>query len=120
MKDVPLKGIGKIGLFFLVAVLIAFILLKNLEKPFNAQKWQTEPLQRYEMVNDLIESQILKGKSKTIVVQTLGNPDSQSTTEQEAFIYDIGDPPSFFSSQKEYLLIVFKNQQVERVTLAIE
>ncbi|MDY2585871.1 hypothetical protein [Winogradskyella aquimaris] len=120
MKDMPLKGIGKIGLFFLVAIIIAFILLKNLEKPFDSQKWRSEPLQRYEMVNDLIESQILKDKSKTIVVQTLGNPDSKSTTEQEVFIYDIGDPPSFFSSQKEYLLIVFKNQHVEQVTLAIE
>lgn len=112
--------IKRLGLFFVAAIIIAYILINLLEEPFNAQKWQTEPLQRYEMVNDLIESQILKGKSKTIVIQTLGNPDSQSTTEQEALIYDIGDPPSFFSSQKEYLLIVFKNQQVERVTLAIE
>lgn len=112
--------IKRIGLFFLAAVITAFILINLLEKPFDAQKWQTEPLQRYEMVDDLIESQILIGKPKHEVFEILGQPDSQSNSSKDAFIYNIGNPPSFFSSQKEYLLIVFENQQVEKVTLAVE
>lgn len=115
-----LKRIGKIGLFFLVAIIIAFILINNLEKPFDAQKWLAEPLQRYEMVDDIIESQILIGKPKNEVFEILGQPDSQSNSSKDAFIYNIGNPPSFFSSQKEYLLIVFENQQVAEVTLAVE
>ena len=47
-------------------------------------------------------------------------PDSKPNTSKDGFIYNIGDPPSFFSSQKEYLLIVFKNEHVEEVTLAVE
>lgn len=117
---IKLKGIGKIGMFFLVAIIIAFILINNLEKPFDAQKWLAEPLQRYEMVDDIIESQILIGKPKNEVFEILGQPDSQSNAKKEGFIYNIGDPPSFFSSQKEYLLIIFKNEHVDEVTLAVE
>jgi outer membrane protein assembly factor BamE (lipoprotein component of BamABCDE complex) len=115
-----LKRISKISLFFLVAVILALILVNALEKPFDAQKWQSEPLQRYEMVDDIIESQILSGKPKSEIIEILGQPDSKLNTSKDAFIYTIGDPPSFFSSQKEYLLIVFENQQVEEVTLAVQ
>jgi hypothetical protein len=115
-----LKGIGRIGLFFLVAAVLAFALINFLEEPFDAQKWKSEPLQRYEMVDDLIESQFLIGKPKNEVFEILGQPDSQSNSSKDTFIYNIGDPPSFFSSQKEYLLIVFKNEHVEEVTLAVE
>ncbi|APY08137.1 hypothetical protein BWZ20_07410 [Winogradskyella sp. J14-2] len=115
-----LKRIGKISLFFLVAVILAFILFNALEKPFDAQKWQSEPLKRYEMVDDIIESQMLLGKSKSEIIEILGQPDSKLHTSKDAFIYTIGDPPSFFSSQKEYLLIVFKNERVEDVSLAVD
>lgn len=115
-----LKRIGKIGLFFLVALVLAFILVNTLEKPFDAKVWQAEPLQRYEMADDIIESQILSGKTKREIIEILGQPDSKSNAEKEGFIYKIGDPPSFFSSQKEYLLIIFKNEHVEKVTLAVE
>ncbi|WP_426432257.1 hypothetical protein ACPX19_06645 [Winogradskyella sp. HB-48] len=121
MKRRQLKGIiSKIVLFFLVAAVLAFALINFLEEPFDAQKWQSEPLQRYEMVDDLIESQILIGKPKHEVFEILGQPDSQSNSSKDAFIYNIGNPPSFFSSQKEYLLIVLENQQVEKVTLAVD
>ena len=112
--------IKRIGLFFLAAVIIAFILINLLEKPFDAKAWKTEPLQRYEMVDDIIESQILSGKSKREIIEILGQPNSKSNAEKEGFIYNIGDPPSFFSSQKEYLLIIFKNEHVEKGTLAVE
>ncbi len=111
--------IKRIGLFFLAAVIIAFILINLLEKPFDAKVWQAEPLQRYEMVDDIIESQILSGKTKHEIIEILGQPDSKLNTSKDAFIYNIGNPPSFFSSQKEYLLIVFKSKRVEDVSLAV-
>lgn len=112
--------IKRIGLFFLAAVIIAFILINLLEKPFDAKVWQAEPLQRYEMVDDIIESQILSGKTKPEIIEILGQPDSKLNASKDAFIYTIGDPPSFFSSQKEYLFIVFKNKRVEDVSLAVD
>ena len=112
--------IKRIGLFFLAAVIITFILINILEKSFDAKAWKTEPLQRYEMVDDLIESQILSSKTKREIIEILGQPDSKLNTSKDAFIYTIGDPPSFFSSQKEYLLIVFKNKHVEDVSLAVD
>ncbi|WP_138432841.1 hypothetical protein [Winogradskyella algicola] len=115
-----LKRIGKISVFFLVAVVLALILIRILEEPFDTQKWQSEPLKRYEMVDDIIESQILSGKPKSEIIEILGQPDSKLNTSKDAFIYNIGNPPSFFSSQKEYLLIVFKNERVEDVSLAVD
>lgn len=120
MKRKQLKGIGKIGLFFLVATVLAFALINFLEEPFDEQKWRDEPLERYEMVDDIIESQILIGKPKKEVFKILGQPDSLFSEKKDAIIYAIGDPPSFFASQKEYLLVVFKNQKVDKVTLASE
>jgi hypothetical protein len=110
----------RVGFIFIVAIVIAIILINSLEEAFNSQQWLSEPLQRYEMVDDLIESQFLIGKPKVEVLEILGPPDSKSSSKKDAFIYNIGDPPSFFPSQKEYLFVVFNNEQVDKVTLAVD
>lgn len=115
-----LKRIHKIGLFFLVALMLSLLLLGLFEKRFDEVEWKNLPTQRYEMVDNLIESQVLNNMTKTEVIGLLGKPSSRSVIEKDIFLYKLGTSPSFFKSQTEQLLIVFVNQKVDKVTLAIE
>ena len=115
-----LKRILKISLFFLVAAIVSYGLLWLFEKRFDEVQWKIDPSHRYQMVDDLIESQVLLNKSKSEVITILGNPFSSSSLEKDIFIYKIGDPPSFFDSRKEHLLIIFVNENVDEVTLAFD
>ncbi|WP_299520922.1 hypothetical protein [Winogradskyella sp.] len=115
-----LKRTHKIGIFFLAVFVISFSLLELFEERFKEERWTTNPAQRYKMVDDLIESQLLMYKSKLEVRKILGEPSSSSNAEKDIFIYSIGDLPNFFNSRKEHLLIIFVNQSVDEVTLAFE
>ncbi len=114
------KRILRIGLFFLAVFVISYGLLWLFEKRFDKTQWESDPMHRYQMVDDLIESQLLMRKSKPEVIAILGEPTSSSNEEKDIFVYNIGDPPSFFNSRKEHLLIIFVNQKVDEVTLAYE
>ena len=115
-----LKRNDKIGLFFFIAFIIGMSLTYLFEERFNETQWKTNPMQRHKMVDDLIESQLLIEKTKNEVITILGEPNLSSNTDKDLFIYKIGNPPSFFDSRKEHLLIVFEDQNVEKVTLAYE
>ena len=115
-----LKRLDKIILFFVIAFIISISLIRLFEVPFDEVKWAQEPEYRYKMIDDLIESQRLMNKSKTEVLQILGLPSSSAIQPKDIFIYTIGDPPSFFESRKEHLLIVFVDQKVNEVTLAFD
>ncbi|WP_299114640.1 hypothetical protein [uncultured Winogradskyella sp.] len=114
------KRIYKIGLFFLAVFSLSALLLWLFEKRFDKVLWENNSTQRYQMVDDLIESQILLGKTKDEVIVLLGQPYSSSNVEKDIFIYRLGDQPSFFNSRKEHLLILFINQKVDEATLALE
>ena len=115
-----LKRIRKIGLFFLAALILSWFLLELFEKRFDEAEWKSLPTQRYEMVDDLIESQVLHNMSKTEVITLLGEPSSRSTIKNDIFLYKLGTAPSFFESIPDQLLIVFINQKVGEVTLAVD
>jgi len=115
-----LKRKHKLILFFFLAFAVSLSLIWLFEERFDDNEWKANPAQRYKMADDLIESQVLLRKSKSEVRTLLGEPTSSSNVEKDIFIYDIGDPPSFFDSRKEHLLIIFVNQSVDEVTLAYE
>lgn len=110
----------KVGLFFLLAIGISLPLVGLFQDRFEENQWKTNPTERHKMIDDLFESKVLTGKTKTEVISILGEPFSKSNTKKDIFIYNIGDPPSFFKSRKEHLLIIFVNQKVNKVTLAYE
>ena len=110
----------KIVLFLFVAFVISMSLIWIFEEQFDKTRWDMDPSRRYKMVDDLIESQLLMGSTKCQVISILGKPSSSTQGDRDAFIYDIGDPPSFFDSRKEHLLIIFIDQKVDEVTLAYE
>ena len=114
------KRNDKIGLFFFTAFVISSSLIWLFEERFNEDQWASNPSQRYKMVDDLIESQILIDRSKAEVKDILGEPYSKSNDDKDIFVYNIGKQPSFFENRREHLLIIFELQKVEEVTLAFE
>jgi len=120
MQISKLKRRDKIGLFLIVAVVLSLSLLWIFEERFDKNIWKNEPLKRYQMVDDIIESQILRDKTKDEVVFLLGQPNSRFTKEKDVFLYRLGTPPSFFEPKREQLLIVFENNKVLKVSLAID
>lgn len=115
-----IKRNDKIGLFFFVAFIISMSLIWLFEERFDKERWRSEPATRYKMVDDVIESQLLMGKTKDEVIVLLGKPNSSSTIEKDLFLYRLGQQPSFFEAKREQLLIVFENQKVIKVTIVQE
>ncbi len=104
----------------LLALMLSALLLHLFEAPFNSVSWVAHSSERYTMVDDLIESQLLKDKSKKEVITILGQPDIYSSSANAYFIYKLGDQSKFFQSRSEHLLIIFKAYKVSVVTLAYE
>ena len=115
-----LKRNDKIGLLFFVAFIISTSLIWLFEERFDQEQWRSTPQQRYKMADDLIESQLLIGKTKAEVISILGYSGFHVETNENILTYSLGKQPSFFATEKEYLLIVFTNGRVSEVTLAIE
>ncbi|WP_369998421.1 hypothetical protein [Winogradskyella sp.] len=115
-----LKRNDKIGLFFFVAFIISTSLIWLFEERFDKEQWRSNPQQRYKMADDLIESQLLIGKTKEEVISILGYSSNTIESSQEILTYSLGKQPSFFETKKEYLLIIFIDGRVKEVTLAVE
>jgi hypothetical protein len=110
-----LKRNDKIGLLFFVAFVLATSLIYQFEERFDQDQWRSKRAVRYKLADDIIESQLLIGKTKDEVIALLGKPDSILNLNQESFLYDMGIPPSFLEPKMELLLIVFVSQKVAEV-----
>ena len=115
-----LKRNDKIGLFFFIAFVLSTSLIYLFEERFDRDVWISQPSKRHKMVDDVIESQLLSGKTKDEVILLLGEPNSSSSSEKDIFLYRLGKAPSFIESKREQLLIVFENERVLKASLAIE
>jgi len=112
--------IKKILAVLILAGIISVVLISAYESNFDQTEWETYPLKRHKMVDNLIESQVLIGKTKDEVVGLLGLPNTSTTKGKDIFLYILGQAPSFIKSEQEQLLIVFEDQTVSNVSLAIE
>ena len=110
-----LKRNDIIGLFFFTAFVISTSLIYQFEERFDQERWRSQPAMRYKMADDIIEKQLLIGKSKDEVILLLGQPTS-SFIEKNLFFYRIGKPPSFSDSKAVQLLILFDKNLVIKVT----
>ncbi|WCO01403.1 hypothetical protein [Psychroserpens ponticola] len=115
-----LKRNDKIGLFFFVAFVLSTSLIYLFEERFDKNVWSTQPSKRHQMVDHIIESQMLLDKTKDEVLFLLGEPNSSFSEEKYIFLYRLGQAPSFFESNREQLLVAFKNNRVYKVSLATE
>ena len=117
---IKLKRTDKIGLFFFLAFVISASLIWFFEERFNQETWHSAPGKRYEMLDDILENKFLIGKTRQDVISILGEPDKRLISKDDFFIYDLGNPPSFFDSEPQYLLVTFENEIVIKLSKAID
>ncbi len=110
-----LKRNDQIGLLFFIAFVVGTSLMYQFEERFNDAAWRDQPSKRHQMVDDLIEKNLLTGKTKIEVMSLLGPPSSDYSLENDFFIYNLGSPPSFTGYKIEELHIVFENQKAFKV-----
>jgi hypothetical protein len=77
---------------------------------FDKNEWESNVEERYEMSEDIIESEMLIGKTKDEVIQILGNDFSLNT--EKRLSYELGFAPGLFNIDPSYLDIKFENGKV--------
>ena len=85
------------------------------KEDFDQTKWKEQPGQRYQLVDDLIDSEKLIGKSKSEVVDLLGQRHHIDYDENHWF-YHIGFVPGQGIAASPFLEIYFKKEAVVEVS----
>lgn len=80
---------------------------------FDKEKWFADKNSRFEMRDDIVESGMLKGKNKSEIIQIIGKPESNDSTEW--WKYDLGMSGAGFGWQFNYLELQFENGKVSNV-----
>lgn len=115
-----LKRKDQIGLFFFLSFVVSTSLIWFFEERFNQEIWLTDVGERYKMLDDILENKFFIGKTKQEVIGLLGEPDADSKLGDNFYVYRLGEPPSFFDSKPEYLLVAFENEKVIKLSKAID
>lgn len=91
------------------------------EKYFNSEAWIEEPSLRYEMTNNILESDTLIGKTKPEIQQLLGTyewlswNDSIKNHDENLWNYALGMKPGAMNTKKECMTIIFKDGKVTNI-----
>ena len=80
---------------------------------FDKQKWIADKEMRYELSKDIIDSEILIGKTKAEVRQILG--DDGNTDKSDHWYYYLGYRPGFANIDPDVLEIEFIDNKVVKV-----
>lgn len=89
------------------------------QKYFDAKAWKEKPALRYEMIDYTIETDTLKGRSKTEIETLLGKAewltwdDAKKAHDYNKWNYGLGIEPGAFNDQKGNIEITFNNNKVE-------
>ena len=97
-----------------VTLVLAFVsyLFYEPQKDFDREKWFTDKHSRFEMRDDIVESEILKDKSKSEIIDFIGNPDDGDSTD--IWTYDLGMSASL-GFRFNILEVTFRNDIVYEV-----
>ncbi len=96
-----------------IIVLLFFIMSYYPTHDFDKEKWFTDEEERYEMSDNIIESNMLIGKTKTEIQQILG--DGDNSDQSDGWYYYLGYRPGFANIDPDVLYIEFKNGKVLKV-----
>ncbi len=94
------------------------------QKEFSIDKWGEKPGLRYEMIDNMIETRFLEGKTQQEIKQLLGKPQWLSWDEAKKdynpnkWNYGVGVLPGVFKSIKEDVEITFEENKVSKVFLS--
>ncbi|WP_299117103.1 hypothetical protein [uncultured Winogradskyella sp.] len=104
--------------FYLLYPFINIISNYHHQKYFDAKAWAEKPALRYEMIDFTIESDTLKGKSKTEIETLLGKAewlswdDAKKAHDNNKWNYGLGIEPGAFTEEKSNVEITFSNNKV--------
>ncbi len=77
---------------------------------FDKNEWNSNIEERFKMSENIIESEILIGKTREEVIQMLGN--DFITNNESEITYELGNVPGLFNIDPDYLDIKLKNGKV--------
>lgn len=80
---------------------------------FNKEKWHSAAEKRYEMSEDIIDRDILIGKTKADIQLLLGK--AENLSENSEWEYILGSRPGFFVIYPDLLRITFKDGKAVKV-----
>ena len=100
-----------VGLFF---IWVAFATYYP-ERDFDKEKWTANIEKRYEYADDLVDSDMLIGLTKTEIKELLGKPEYEN---ENSMTYYIGfSPRHLFGIDPDYLEITFENGNAHETTI---
>ena len=108
LPTIVLSPILYLAIFFVILFAYAYYP----KEEFNHVEWIKYPQKRYEMSENIIESNMLIGKSKDEVIKLLG---SDYSISNDSIYYEIGLLPGLFRLDSDVLVIYFENNIVVRV-----
>ena len=106
-------------LFYIISFVgLIYFLTREKSREFNKEDWSisnniNNKLSKYEMIDDLIDSEILLNKDSTKVKNILGIPDFKNS-QQKSWTYNAGTGGGF-GFVDHYLEIYFHDNKVIRV-----
>jgi preprotein translocase subunit YajC len=100
-------------LYFGLIIGIFSYLFYEPQYDFKKERWFADKNARFEMRDDLVNSRILIGKSKSEIIDLIGKSDSNDSTEN--WTYDLGMSGAGFGWQFNYLKLTFENDKVSDV-----
>ncbi len=100
-------------LYFKLVFTVSGYLFYEPQYDFDREKWFADKHSRFEMRDDIVISGILNGKSKSEVIELIGKPESNNSSE--LWKYNLGMCRFRFERQLNYLELAFKKGEVYRV-----
>ena len=100
-------------LYFGLIIGIFSYLFYEPQYDFKKERWFADKNARFEMRDDLVNSRILIGKSKSEIIDLIGKSDSNDSIEN--WTYDLGMSGAGFGWQFNYLKLTFENNKVSDV-----
>lgn len=89
----------------------------NQEQKFDKETWAIQPDQRFKQVNDLINSELLLGKTKKEVRALLTSDCKYCDDTSDAWMYYLGEGNDNKDFKWEVLDVEFKSEIVTKVSL---
>ena len=105
--------------FYMVYPFINIVSNYHHQKYFDAEAWAEKPALRYEMIDSTIETDTLKGKSKTEIESLLGKAEwltwdeAKKAHDANKWNYGLGIEPGAFTDEKSNVEITFDNNKVK-------
>ena len=100
-------------LYLILVIAFFSYLFYEPQYDFDREKWFADKHSRFEMRDDIVDSEVLKGKSKTEIIEFIDIPEFGDSTN--IWTYDLGMSGAGFGWQFNSLELTFKNDLVHEV-----